>query len=158
MTRVAVSGHRGLPEATERLVDNALREGLAQHGPDLVGLSCIADGADQLFAQAILDLGGRLEVVVPAAKYREALPPECWPAYDLLFGKASQIHQFDYTESTAEAHQAASEYMVDHADILMAIWDGLPARSYGGTADVVSYARSVGKPVEVIWPEGATRD
>lgn len=157
MTRVAVSGHRGLPEATERLVDQALRETLAQHGPDLVGLSCIADGADQLFAQAVTDVGGRLEVVVPATKYREALPPECWPTYDLLFGKARQVHQLDYTESTSEAHQAASEYMVDHADILVAIWDGLPARAYGGTADVVSYARSTGKPVEVIWPDGATR-
>jgi hypothetical protein len=157
LTRVAVSGHRGLPEATERLVNQALHETLAQHGPDLVGLSCIADGADQLFAQAVLELGGRLEVVVPATKYREALPPECWPTYDLLFGKASQVHQLDYIESTSEAHQAASEYMVDHADILVAVWDGLPARSYGGTADVVSYARASGKTVEVIWPDGATR-
>lgn len=157
MTRVAVSGHRGLPEATERLVNQALRETLVQHGPDLVGLSCIADGADQLFAQAVLELGGRLEVVVPATKYREALPPECWPTYDLLFGKASQIHQLDFTESTSEAHQAASEYMVDHADIIVAVWDGLPARAFGGTADVVDYARRTGQPVEVIWPTGSTR-
>ena len=158
MTRVAVSGHRGLPDATERLVYQALREALAQHSPELVGLSCIADGADQLFAQAIIDLGGQLEVVVPATKYREALPPECWRTYDLLFSKASQVHKLDYTESTSEAHQAASEYMVDNADVLVAVWDGLPARAYGGTADVVSYARSSSKPVEVIWPSGATRD
>lgn len=157
MTRVAVSGHRGLPEPTERLVNQALRQSLAQHGPDLVGLSCIADGADQLFAQAVLELGGRLEVVVPATKYREALPRECWPTYDLLIGKASQIHLLDYAESTSEAHQAASEYMVDHADILIAVWDGQPARSYGGTADVVDYARNAGKLVEVVWPQGASR-
>ena len=155
--RIAVSGHRGLPDATERLVDQALRETLAHHGPELVGISCIADGADQIFARAVVDLGGRLEVVVPARKYREDLPPECWPTYDLLLGKARQIHRLDYAESTSEAHQAASEYMVDHADILVAVWNGLPAGSYGGTADVVSYARNIGKPVEVIWPEGASR-
>ena len=60
-------------------------------------------------------------------------------------------------DSTSEAHQAASEYTVDHADILVAVWDGLPARAYGGTADVINYAHTIGKPVEVIWPEGASR-
>lgn len=157
MTRVAVSGHRGLPQQTTELVDQAVRATLAKHGPDLVGLSCLADGADQLFATAVIDLGGRLEVVIPATKYREALPPECWPTYDHLFSKATKVHQLDYTESTSEAHQAASEYMVSHADQLLAVWDGKPAVSYGGTADVVAFARDNGKPVEVIWPEGATR-
>jgi hypothetical protein len=41
---------------------------------------------------------------------------------------------------------------------LCAVWDGLPARGYGGTADVVAYARQHGKPVHVIWPAGARRD
>ena len=35
--------------------------------------------------------------------------------------------------------------------------DGKPARSYGGTADVVTYAREPGAPVCVIWPDGAQR-
>ena len=38
------------------------------------------------------------------------------------------------------------------------MWDGKPARSYGGTADVVAYARERGTPVRVIWPDGAHRD
>jgi hypothetical protein len=33
-----------------------------------------------------------------------------------------------------------------------------PARSFGGTADVVAYAREHGTPVRVIWPDGAHRD
>lgn len=158
MTRVAVSGHRGLPSQTARLIDQAIRAALAEHGPQLVGLSCLADGADQIFARAIIDLGGQLEVVIPATTYREGLPPDAWPAYDELLAKAAQIHRIAAVESTSEAHQAASEYMVAHADILLAVWDGLPARAYGGTADVVAYARQYGKPVEVIWPEGATRE
>ncbi|MET7989127.1 hypothetical protein [Streptomyces sp. NPDC005281] len=32
-----------------------------------------------------------------------------------------------------------------------------PARGYGGTADVVSYAQLVGVPVTVLWPHGASR-
>jgi hypothetical protein len=38
------------------------------------------------------------------------------------------------------------------------VWDGQPARGYGGTADVVAYAKRTGVPYSVIWPEGATRD
>jgi hypothetical protein len=29
--------------------------------------------------------------------------------------------------------------------------------AYGGTADVVAYARECGTPVRVIWPDGAQR-
>ncbi|WP_041624991.1 hypothetical protein [Stackebrandtia nassauensis] len=42
-------------------------------------------------------------------------------------------------------------------DQLIAVWDGQPARGYGGTADVVDYARDHGIDVTVIWPEGAKR-
>ena len=52
----------------------------------------------------------------------------------------------------------ASELMIDTADELYAVWDGEPARGYGGTADVVAYARGCGKPVSVFWPDGAQRD
>jgi hypothetical protein len=52
---------------------------------------------------------------------------------------------------------AASRLMIDTADELLAVWDGQPARGHGGTADVVAYARSHGKPVHVIWPAGAER-
>jgi hypothetical protein len=59
---------------------------------------------------------------------------------------------------TSESHMAASKLMIDAADELYAVWDGKPARGYGGTADVVAYARERGIPVRVIWPDGAQRD
>jgi hypothetical protein len=52
----------------------------------------------------------------------------------------------------------ASKAMIGQADELYAVWDGLPARAYGGTADVVTYAREHGMPVRVIWPNSAERD
>jgi hypothetical protein len=67
--------HRGLPGPTARLVDQALRAALAGRAPDVTGLSCLADGADQIFARAVTDLGGTLEAVIPADEYREKLPP-----------------------------------------------------------------------------------
>jgi hypothetical protein len=158
MRRIAISGHRGLPEPTADLVDKAIRAALAEHAPDVTGVSCLADGADQIFARAVTDLGGKLEVIIPAARYRAGLPAEAHPEYDRLFTQAAAVRRMPFTESTPESHMEASKVMTDQADELYAVWDGQPARGYGGTADVVAYAREHGKPVRVIWPHGAERD
>jgi hypothetical protein len=159
MTRIAVTGHRGLPEPTTRLVDAAIRAELARRADGtLVGLSNLADGADQLSARAILDACGALEVIVPAERYRASLPPESWAEYDALLARAASVTRLGHVESDSEAHMHASEEMLKRADLLFAVWDGKPARGYGGTADVVAEARREGLPVVVIWPEGATRD
>jgi hypothetical protein len=157
--RIAITGHRGLPAETERLVDRAIREQLAAYaGRDLTGVSNLADGADQLFAQAVLDAGGQLEVIIPAARYRDDLPESAHATYDALLSQASSVHRLDRIESTEDAHMEASTAMLDRAEHLFAVWDGRPARGYGGTADVVAEARNRGIPVTVIWPEGASRD
>jgi hypothetical protein len=156
--RIAISGHRGLPSATTDLVDKAIRAALAEHTPDVAGISCLADGADQIFARAVTDLGGTLDVIIPAAKYRDKLPEEAHPEYDRLLAQATAIRQQPFTESTSGSHMEASKVMIDQADELYAVWDGQPARAYGGTADVVTYAREHGTPVRVIWPDGAQRD
>jgi hypothetical protein len=160
VTSIAVSGHRGLTPEVTRFVDTAIRVKLAACAAEdgLVGLSCLADGADQIFATAVLDAGGVLEVVVPATEYREKLPDDAKSGYDELLARASAVHRLDRRESTAEAHMAASTLMVDRAHCLFAVWDGEPARSFGGTADVVAYAEQRGTPVTVIWPAGARRD
>lgn len=159
MTRIAVTGHRGLSPGVETLIDRAVRAELAHHvGADLVGISCLADGADQIFAHAVLDAGGALEVVVPSARYRDALPEQARRPYDDLIGRAVAIRRLDHAESTSESHMDASVEMVKGADLLFAIWDRLPPRSFGGTADVVAHARTHGVEVTVIWPEGAHRD
>ncbi len=157
MYRIAISGHRGLPAPTARLVDQAIRAGLAGRAPDVAGISCLADGADQIFARAVTDLGGTLEAVIPAAGYREQLPADSRREYDDLCARAAVVRRLPFTESTPESYMAASKLMVDNADELYAVWDGEPARSYGGTADVVAAARERGIPVRVIWPDGAQR-
>jgi hypothetical protein len=152
-----VSGHRDLPGGTVYLVDKAIRAALSERAAKVTGLSCLADGADQIFARAVLDLGGDIEAVVPAEKYRDELPGPAHAEYDRLLASAVTVHGLPFTESTAEAHMAASGLMIDKADELYAVWDGKPARGHGGTADVVAYARERGTPIQVIWPAGAQR-
>ncbi|MFI6921674.1 hypothetical protein ACIBIZ_17125 [Nonomuraea spiralis] len=158
MVRIAVSGHRGLPEETVVLIEGAVRQALEEYGPGVTGMSCLADGADQIFARAVLDLGGVLEVVIPAEEYRDGLPGECRAAYDELLGRAVRTHRLRFGESTSESHMTASARMLEDADVLFAVWDGQPARGYGGTADVVAEARRREVPVRVIWPDSARRD
>ncbi|GAA4928399.1 hypothetical protein GCM10023224_04480 [Streptomonospora halophila] len=157
MRRLAITGHRGLSEALERDVGSGLREHLSGLAPRLTGLSCLADGADALFARAVLDAGGALEAVVPAERYRDGLPAWHRAAYDALLSEAVLVHRLPHVESTPRAHMDAGRYLVEHCDELVAVWDGRPPRGPGGTADIVDYARSLNRPVTVVWPEGAAR-
>jgi hypothetical protein len=157
--KIAVTGHRELPKPTENLVSAALHRWLAEHADtELTGLTCLADGADTLFARAVLDAGGSLIVIVPADEYRDRLPAEHHPSYDELINRAVEVIRLEHRESTSEAHMDASMCMLSRADQLLAVWDGKPARGYGGTADIVDAAKERGTPVTVIWPEGAHRD
>ena len=84
------------------MVDQAIRDQLATDAADnhLVGLSNPAGGADQIFAQAVLDAGGQLEVIVPAAQYRDGLPEAAHAEYDSLLSAASKVDRLSYVEST----------------------------------------------------------
>ncbi|MFD4605954.1 hypothetical protein ACFWPQ_49120 [Streptomyces sp. NPDC058464] len=156
--RVGITGHRGLPEHIETQVRAMLAERVKTFDSrDLVGITCIADGPDAWWAEAVLEAGGKVEVVIPAEEYRAGLPDWHHPLYDKLLQSASDVHRTGLRESTSEAHQAGSEILVGLSDELTAVWDGQPARGYGGTADVVSYAERVGVPVTVLWPKGAKR-
>ncbi|MFF4425834.1 hypothetical protein ACFY04_34540 [Streptomyces sp. NPDC001549] len=156
--RVGITGHRGLSLLVEREVRVLMAEAVARHDlAELVGISCIADGPDAWFADAVLDAGGRLEVVVPATKYRESLPDWHHPVYDRLIAQAADVHHTGMTVSDSAAHMAGSEILVGLADELLAVWDGEPSWGPGGTADVVAYAERSGVPVRVLWPAGASR-
>ncbi|RII07978.1 hypothetical protein DSC45_34245 [Streptomyces sp. YIM 130001] len=156
--RVGITGHRGLPPQVEQHVRALLDAAVTGHDPaELVGISCIADGPDSWFAETVLTHGGRLEVVVPATAYRNSLPAEHHPTYDRLFAAAADVHETGLTDSDSAAHMAGSEILVGLVDELLAVWDGQPARGYGGTADVVTYAHQTGTPVHVLWPHDATR-
>jgi hypothetical protein len=159
---VGFTGHEGLRPPTMTLIKGVLRDRLArlaQRDEMLVGVTMLGPGADQLFARVMLEVGGFLCVVVPARLYRSQFEDEdAKEEYDRLYEQASYFEPLDYGPSTMIAHMEGARVVVHQSDKLLAVWDGQPARGRDGTADVVAYARDRGMPVEVIWPEGATRD
>ncbi|HVB43899.1 MAG TPA: hypothetical protein VNF47_14520 [Streptosporangiaceae bacterium] len=157
--RIAVTGHMDLTPATTTLVDAALRDLLADYqSADLTGVTCLARGADQIFARAILDRGGQLVVILPSPSYREQkVRPDNLAEFDSLLSRATEVRQMPFAESGREAYEAANSVLLDLADQLAAVWDGQPGKDQGGTGAVVQQARELGKPVHVIWPNGAAR-
>ncbi|WP_230424285.1 hypothetical protein [Streptomyces radicis] len=160
MTTIAVTGHMDLTEESVPLVKNALHELLAVYPPtELVCVSCIAAGADALFAEAVLQRGGRLVVVVPSRDYRwKKVKPEHGATFDRLVEAATEVHTVPRETADREAYEAANKVLLERADRLVAVWNGAPPSGKGGgTADVVVEAREAGLPVDVVWPKGAAR-
>lgn len=160
MPRIGITGHANLTTETVPLVAEGIRTAVAPYVDDgLTGVTCLACGADQVFARVVLDLGGAIDVVLPAADYRERkVKPDNAAEFDELLGKAATVHTMPFAESNREAYMAASEHILSTVDALVAVWDGGPSGGYGGTADVVDAARGRGIPITVVWPPGAERD
>ncbi|WP_327044723.1 hypothetical protein OG320_23630 [Microbispora sp. NBC_01189] len=158
MVRIGVTGHMNLTADTAVLVSEALHAHLRQVGGDMVGVSCIARGADSLFAEAVLEAGGTLEVVLPSRNYREAkVKPDHAEQFDRLLSKAALVRTMPFDHASREAYVAANEAVLESVDELLAVWDGVPTLGQAGTADVVAEARERGVPVTVVWPEGSAR-
>ncbi|MET8830844.1 hypothetical protein ABZX40_35395 [Streptomyces sp. NPDC004610] len=159
-TTIAITGHIHLTEASVPLVRDALRTALAPFADGgLTGVSCLAMGADSLFADAVLDLGGRLVAIVPSRDYRErVVGPGHAGTFDRLAAAAGELLVLPHPEAGPAAYADANRAMLARADRLFAVWDGRTAPGTGGgTADAVRVAREAGLPVEVVWPEGAAR-
>ncbi|MEU0933886.1 MULTISPECIES: hypothetical protein [unclassified Embleya] len=159
MTSYGITGHINITAATVPLVDRALREQLAQVEPDrLVGYSCLAAGADAIFARAVLDLGGRLVALLPSADYGDAkVGPAYRASFEQLIAGAAEVRVMPFRRANEDAYAAANDALLAAVDVLLAVWDGRPALARGGTAELVTMARAAGKEVRVVWPAGSAR-
>lgn len=158
MAVVGVTGHSNLTDRSIELVHHELLDLLRPRANDLVGLTCLARGADQVFADVVLELGGVLEVVIPASDYFTGISdPASWERCEAYLGAAASTVTLPYETSGPSAYLAASRHLIDRCDLLFAVWDGSPATGNGGTADAVAYARERGRSTVVVWPQGAQR-
>jgi hypothetical protein len=157
--RIAVTGHLNLSPQSVPLVRQAIADLLAAYAAaGLTGISCLARGADSIFAEAVLEHGGRLEIILPSADYRATnVDADYAPQFDSLVSRAARVHVLPVEHADPDAYEAANRMMLDTSDELVAVWDGLAGVDRGSTASVVAQARGRGIPVHLIWPDGAAR-
>jgi hypothetical protein len=151
--RIGVTGHRRFDDpSASSWVEARIREQLKEKA-GLCGVTSLAMGADQIFARVVLELGGKLEAVLPFAGYAEGFDDEKESAgFRELIGRCTKVTTLEYNGSKDESYLNAGKYVADHSDELIAVWDGRPAAGLGGTGDVVSYARVKGITVYQINP------
>lgn len=157
MTTIGVTGHQGIPAAALPYVVEGIRTQLAAASGPVTGFSSLAAGTDQIFARELLEVGGRLVAVIPSHGYEQTFDSDGRAEYEALLAAAEQTVVLDFPEPSEAAFMAAGTEVIDRCDLLIAVWDGVPARGLGGTADAVAYARSLGREVVVIWPAGVKR-
>ena len=134
-------------------------------------LTPLAEGADRLVARNVLKFpDSRIEVVLPLTKedYLEDFETEkSKHEFEELLNKArrpitlkkyllkEEYRSEDLAESRRQAYKAVGQYVVNHCDILIALWDGEPSRGKGGTAEIVEYAAKRKRPVIIISTGGS---
>jgi hypothetical protein len=149
-----ITGHQRLQDADAwPWVRAALQSELSRAVSPLIGYSSLAIGADQLFAELVLELGGELRVILPFSGYEEILSPgkdrDC---FRTLLGRAALVEELPAQATRQESYMAAGQRIVDLAERMIAVWDGQKAAGLGGTGDVVRYALTSGKEVLHINP------
>ena len=151
--RIGVTGHQILDGNSARWVRSEIQNELNNDG-NLEGISCLASGADQIFAKIVLHLGGVLTAVLPFKEYEETFAdPQSLEEFTRLLASATEVEVLARNGSDEKCYFAAGCRVVDRSEMIVAVWDGKPAKGFGGTADIVIYARQQEKNVIQLNPD-----
>jgi hypothetical protein len=66
-----------------------------------------------------------------------------------LLERAEAVVQLPPQPSRTASYRAAGIYVLDHCDVLIAVWDGNPGRGASGTAEIVAEARH--RKLPTVW-------
>lgn len=150
---LAGTGHRpdklgGYDTETTNRLTAVARAYLQSNRPDKV-ITGMALGWDQALGWAAHHEGIPFIAAVPfegqESRWR-SLDQEWWKA---LLQNAEEVVYTSEPGYAVWKMQHRNKWMVDHADHVLALWDG----SDGGTANCVRYAQRVGKPITNLWSE-----
>ena len=131
--------------------------------PLLRVVSPLAEGADQMVAQAGLDRGYELHVALPCLpgiyasgfqRSPDASTPDPCASFERLLARADSVQVLDGRPSAtldSAAYAAVGLTVLRHTDLLIAIWDQTSADG-PGTGGVVAQARDWEIPVVLIDP------
>jgi hypothetical protein len=160
VVRVGVTGHRvfdGIEAALPR-VHEGFRRILALAGNEADGasvrlevLSALAEGADRLAVREAFALPGTtLIAVLPFSVEdyaRDFETEESRREFAELLARARAVEVMSPAPTREAAYTSQGCWIADHCDALVAVWDGMPSRGHGGTAEIVAYAADRATPV-----------
>jgi len=151
---VGFSGHRHLedPAGTAKAIRGALNALRAQVPGEWIALSSIARGGDQLFVQQARAIGLSWHAILPLsrAEFANDFTPAEWSDVEKTLAHADHTKVIVENGDRKDAYLDCGIETVNGSDVLVAVWDGDSARGKGGTAEVVEYAKTTGKPVMII--------
>jgi hypothetical protein len=151
---VGFSGHRavGDPAAVARTLASILESLRRELSGEWIALSSVADGSDQLFAREALHQGHAWQAVLPLppAEFSRDFSTDGWGQVEALLARAEHVRVVAESGNREDSYLDCGMETVDGSDVLVALWDGEPARGKGGTAEVIDYARRLNKPVVII--------
>jgi len=156
---IGFTGHRNLPpdEAKCRqLIRNFLAEKKAAVAGIVYGVSSVAEGADLLFAESCLQLGIPLQVLLPFPRedFLKNFDPAARARSERVMQKAVSVEVTGDPAFPEQRYYECGIEMVQRSQLIVALWDGESARGLGGTAEIVSFASTMGRPV--VWFHSVT--
>ena len=154
---VGVTGHRDLPVENEAALSQEivsfLNELQSALGSFPLTVACgMADGADRLVARCALKLGIRVQAVLPMPKqyYLSDFEPHSIEDLESLLSHTNvSLHEISLPPGISEAtlsdespsrnkqYGKLGEWLFEHSNLMLGIWDGSLDRPEGGTADVL---------------------
>ena len=151
---VGVTGHRDLRPEDRNVLSDAVKQELTAlqkkcpHS-EIVLMSSLAAGADQLCAEAARDCSVPLIAVLPMEQpeYEQDFSGEELVAFRSILSAAADCFVAPRTEQAPTApdrdfaYRQAGIYVASHAHVLLALWDGTESPASGcGTAATVHFA------------------
>lgn len=155
---ITVVGHADLGPESLALVERQLCRALEQLPEGATGLVRAAAGTPLAFGRAVAAGGRKLIAVLPARDgLMSPLPRgDSGPARALLrLCQCARLEAFDPADRSSRI--TLDEQLVAESRHVLAVWDGSPTDGRDATAHLVAYARARGIPVDIVWPNGATR-
>ena len=155
MLTIGVTGHRFLTETDKikKSVDTTLLHIQEVYTPEKISIhTSLAEGADRLVPQRALELFAEPHLIVPLPfpkeQYLKDFPDgKSKEIFNELINRADRVITFPPAKTKNKSYQLVGEYILDHSDILIAIWDGKPSQGQGGTGEFINAARKRNLPL-----------
>lgn len=162
MITIGVTGHRFLAEVEKltKAVDSALAKIERVFGdPKMRVISSLAEGADRLMVVQALARGKAALIVplpLPEDEYLTDFSSETSKEeFHQLLAQAEEVLTLPPAPTREEAYASAGHYLLDHCQVLIAIWDGQDAQRVGGTGEIAAAARR--RKLPLAWIQAGNR-